>query len=383
MRQLAFASLLVLGGTNLLGCGGGATTLPHSTTPSGEILYVVNNETVSTYSIDPDSLIATPMEEPVSLFAAPASVLQFDPSPHDNFVYAMWSDGQNVQHLSVFQTDSSGVPQIPAFQVLNADSLSQFNMHPSGRFAYMLEVTSSNGLYRADIRLFHAQEGKGILREDPHVQGSYGPGLYVPAFLFGFSPSGRELYDTSTLQSGSVYRQRHIDMKNGYLGSDEELLSVDGEEEVSIGNLIIDQYQSDTSSKQSYLDVFPNTPNPQRPFIHCTKEMLSFCATATNVQPDPSGHYLFLTDPGTRAVHVAAIQLSSGRLTDTGSSIPMTSQIPGFAFSPDGTIVYAMLASDNSVHFYHFDATSGVLIEAGNPLPLAPGSGICPAHRGS
>jgi hypothetical protein len=66
---------------------------------------------------------------------------------------------------------------------------------------------------------------------------------------------------------------------------------------------------------------------------------------------------------------------------DTGSFFPMTSQVPGFAFSPDGSIVYAMLAADSSVHFYHFYAKSGNILEGGIPLPLASGAGINPAQR--
>jgi hypothetical protein len=38
-------------------------------------------------------------------------------------------------------------------------------------------------------------------------------------------------------------------------------------------------------------------------------------------------------------------------------------------------------AVDNSVHFYHFDQSSGLLSEDGTPLPLEMGSGICPAEH--
>jgi hypothetical protein len=313
---------------------------------------------------------------------APAFLLQFDPSPDDHFVYAVWSDGQNLQHLSVFPTDSSGVPQIPAIQTLNADSLSQFNMHPSGRFAYMLEVTSSNNQYQADIRLFEASGG--TLHENPQAQGSYGPASYWPAFLYGFSPNGSKLYDTSTLATGSVvFRQRSINLQTGVLGSDDQLFSASNEEEVAIGNVIVDQYQSDTSASQSFLDIFRNAPSPTHAMIRCTMTMLGFCATATNVQLDPSSQYLFLPDSATQAVHVAAIDLSGRKIIDTGNSMPITSPTanPQFAFSPDGSIVYAMLTRDGAVHFYHFDRASGSLTEAGTPLPLTSSSGICPAQH--
>jgi hypothetical protein len=362
-----------------LGCG---STPPQSTPPGSEVLYVVTSSGVTTYSIDVNSLSAVAVEQPVSLVAGAESILQFDPSPDDHFVYTVWSDGQTLQHLSVFSTDSSGVPQTPAVQVLNAAALSQFNMHPSGRFAYMLEVTNSAGLYQADIRLFHAQPNQGTLSEDPRVQGTYGPSPYWPAFLYGFSTDGSQLYDTSPTTTGSIYRERPIHLKTGILGSDSELLSTGNHTDIAIGRqVIVEQYLSDSSINGNYINVFWNTPRTGRAVIHCTAVMLSFCATATNAQLDTSGPYLFLTDPATRHVHVASIDLPKKTITDTGNSIPMTAQTPGFVLSPDGKILYAQLAVDNSVHFYHFDRASGSLTEGGTPLMLPPGAGICPAQR--
>jgi outer membrane lipoprotein-sorting protein len=379
-QQFAFVFWFLFGGMALLGCGGPAN--PVSTTaPISEILYVIDDGTVTTYSIDNNSLAATAVEQPVSPLPAGAALVQFDPSPHDNFIYAVWSDREARQHLSVFFTDSSGVPQPPAIQILNAAFLSQFNMHPSGRFAYMLEVTTSNGLYQAHIRLFHGQAGKGTLKEDPRVQGSYGPAYFWPAFLYGFSADASKLYDTSITSTGSVFRERPIDLRTGTLDSDKQLLSVSDEAAVAIGKVIVKQYQSDSNVNQSYVDILPDAPNPQPTIIHCTIAMLTFCATATNIQLDRSSHYLFLTDPATQAVHVAAIDLPGRKIRDTGSSMPMTAQTPGFAFSPDGTIIYAILATDNSVHFYHFSSAFGSLKEGGNPLPLPSGAGICPAQR--
>lgn len=382
MRSKRFVSVFVtvLGLVGMLSCGGTHVPPPAPVTPTGQILYVINSGTVTTYSIDANSLAATPVEQPVSVVPPPASLMQFDPSPDDHYLYVVWSDGQSLQHLSVFQTDSFGVPQLPAVQVLNADSLSQFNMHPSGKFAYMLEVTTSNNLYQAQIRLFDVQGSRGMLAENPKVQGIYAPAPYWPVFLYGFSTNGNQLYDTSTLTTGtSVYRQRSINSNNGFLGRDSQILLVSQENEVVLGQLIVEQYQAGGNPSLRYLNVYPNTPNPTKASIHCTMQMLSFCATANNIQLDPGGHYLFMTDPETQAVHIAAINLSGHKLTDTGNSIPMTSETPGFAFSPDGSIVYAMLAGDHNLHFYHFDKRSGSLSESSPPIPLALNSGICPA----
>ena len=379
IRQSAFVFCLLLGATILAGCGSSTTSPPNSTSQNIEILYVINGVTVTTYSVDSSSLAATPVEQPVNLTEAQVSLLQFDPSPSDHFLYTVWSDGENLQHLSVFHTDASGVPQVPALQVLNAGSLSQFNMHRSGRFAYMLEVTSSNGLFMADIRLFHVNHHNGTLKEDPTVQGRYGPANYWPAFLYGFSENGRKLYDTSMFNTVSLYRERQIDTSSGVLGDDTKLISVGSGDTVVIGRrIIIDQHVSSNNIQQGYLNILANTPNPDL-LIHCTYAMLSFCTTASNVQLDGFGEYLFLTDPTSQAVHVAFINLRDRKIIDTGNSLPMTAQTPGFAFSPDRSIVYAILDSDNSVHFYHFDITSGTLTEGGTPLPIGSASGICPA----
>jgi hypothetical protein len=379
MRVAWFAgvSLLVSGLSLLLGCAGAG--ISSNRQPGNEILYVVSNGAITTYGIDPSSLDATLAEQPVSLIPSSAALLQFVPSPHDNFVYAVWSDGQNRQHLSVFQTDSMGVPQLPAIQELHANSLSQFNMHPRGRFAYMLEVTSANSLYWADIRLFNVQQGSGKLVENSQVQGRYGPAYFWPAFLYGFSVDGSKLYDTSSEGEGSVYRQRLINLKTGVLSADTQIFRTDRQQSVVLGKVIVEQYQS--AGDQGYINVFPNTPNPREATIHCTAAMLRFCATATDVELDKSGNYLLLTDPDTHAVHVAIVKLLPGLILGTRSSLPMTSQTPGFAFSHDGRIIYAMLARDNSLHFYHFNLSTGGLREGGTPLPLGAGSGICPAAQ--
>lgn len=374
-RQSAFVLLLVLCLSALLSCGG--TSAPPPTLSSGQILYVINSGSITTYSVDPVSLQTTPLEQPVELVPSSASLLQFDPSPHDHFVYAVWSDGQGVEHLSVFATDPYGVPQLPAIQVLDADSLSQFNMHPNGQFAYMLQVTQSNNLFYAKIRLFRVQHG-GKLEENTQLQGTYGPSPVWPAQLYGFSPDGSKLYYTSPVPTGSVYKQRVINKSSGTLGADNQLIALNGSQDVAIGSVIAVQQQDSISTMQAYLDIYPNIPNPKRE-IHCTAAMLAYCATATNIELGRSGEFLFLTDPATAAIHVVSMNLIKNQIVDTGYSMPMTSQTPGYVFNQTGNIVYAM-QPDGNVHFFSFNPTSGSLTESGTPLPIAQGSGICPAH---
>lgn len=375
MRQFAYVLSLALGTLSSVGCAG---SLHNAAGPGHALLYLVSGGSITPYSVDPSSLDTTALQAPIPLVAT--AFLQFDPAPDDHYLYGVWSDAQNIQHLSVFQTDSTGVPRVPALQELKADSLSQFNMHPSGRFAYMLQVTTPPaGGYEASIRLFNVNGGNGKLRENPHVQGQYGPAPYWPAFLYGFSVNGSKLYDMSKVETGTVYRERPINLTTGALGQDALLLSVNGESTVAIGKVIIAQYKSAADPSQNYLDVFSNVANPRKPAIRCTTAMLRGCATASYVQLDRSSNFLFLTDPTTQSIHVAKIDLKAGKISATGSDLPMTSQTPGLAFSPDGSIVYAM-AKDGLVHFYHFDHSSGSLSEGGTPLSIPQGAGICPAQ---
>lgn len=369
--------LLILGISASLSCGGSGHA---ASSPSSEILYVLQTGTLTTYSVDPTSLTATPAEQPVALILPPDAVLQLDPSPHDNFVYAVWSDSQSVQHLSVFQTDGFGVPQLPAVQTIDADSLSQFNMHPAGKFAYMMQATiGANNEYYAKIRLFSVKTADGRLKENAQLQGTYGPAPFLPALLYGFSPDASKLYVGTQSFTNSTYLQRVINAGTGTLGGSKQLIQLDPTEDVTLGTVIAVLHQASGTSPLGYLDIFPNNPNPKRA-VHCTTAMLSYCGSATNIQLDRSGKFLFFTDPGTQAIHVARLNLTKHKLVDTGSSMPMTSQTPGFALNRDGSIVYAM-QPDGYLHFFHFDAGSGSLTEGGTPLPLAQGSGICPAQH--
>jgi hypothetical protein len=180
--------------------------------------------------------------------------------------------------------------------------------------------------------------------------------------------------------TGSVYSERAINLKTGVLGNDNRFLNVGESERVALGKVIVEQYVNSANTAESYLNVSSSAPGHRR-LIQCTGTMLSSCATASNVQLDPSDRYLILTDPATEFVHVALIDLRAGTITDTGSGIPMTAQTPGFVFSPDANILYGVLAIDHSIHFYHFNRASGALSEGGTPIMLSSGAGICPAQR--
>jgi hypothetical protein len=380
---VAFASLLILASACvLLSCQGITSKPPAAGKASSQLLYLIGDGTVSTYAVEAGTLTLTSLGQSVNLIPA-GSLVQFVPGPNQ-FLYVLWNDGANQPYLSVYATDASGIPQITAVQTLDASSLSQFNIHRSGRFAYMMQISDSDAGYSSMVRLFHVDPESGKLREDPNSQGEYGPFNLCPALLYGFSADGGKLYLSRQESQKPFYEQRELDSQTGSLGPDVILYSPEdgwyASDTLVIGKqVMLDEHRATAAA--DYIDVLPLVPSPQHDLFSCTDSMLGACATAVNAQIDPSGSYVFLTDPATQRIHVARIALNAKRLEDTGSFIPMTAEIPGFAFSPDGTLVYAVLATDLSLHVYSFDTASGRVTGGGSSLPLASNIGFAPAAQ--
>ncbi|HXY09823.1 MAG TPA: beta-propeller fold lactonase family protein [Terriglobales bacterium] len=377
---VAFALVWSIGCQGL-GQDGTDSPLP-APTPAGakEILYVVDNGEITTYTIDTRDLEPVIAGGAVTLLPTSSVLGQFVASPDDHFLYLLWSDEAQQEHLSTYATGVSGIPQLPAVQTLNVSSLSQLNVHPSGEMVYALEMTSSDEMYTTRILLFNVQPS-GMLEHGHQVQGEYGPSL-MPTMLYGLSPDGTELYLQSDDGSGPVYWKRKVNEHDGTLAADVLLFRPPMEDSVFLGRTLIIDYRNELDCPQPrYVNVLPNEPAPPRPLIQCSGAMLSACGRASDVQLDPSGTYLFLTDPESQQIRVASINLSKHALTDTGSFLPFSAETPGFAFSPDGTLVYAWLASDLRVHLFSFDRTSGRLVEGSDSIPMSASAGFLPARR--
>ena len=364
-----------------LGCQGISEKQPSpaSSSRSGQILYVINNLDVTTYAVDPDTLESAVIGASVTLAPPSSSLIQILSSPNDHFLYALWLDDQHQEHLSTYTTHASGVPQLPPLQALQVNSLSQFNIHPSGNFAYALQVDASNNTYTSTLFLFEIQ-ASGILRQ-PQTQGIYGPSL-MPTLLQGLDPEGRELYLVSDDLNGPVYWQRSVNAQNGALGPDILLFRPPAKDSVVFGaTLIVDYENAMDCSRPRYVNIMRNTPNPPQPLIQCGSAMLDACGSASDIQLDPSGVYLFLTDTGAQQVRVGRVDVPAAAVRDTGKFLAAPAQVPGFAFSPDGTLVYVLLANDSRLHIYGFDPTSGNLTLGSTSISVPAGSGFLPALR--
>jgi hypothetical protein len=351
-----------------------------SIVPSGQVIYVIDGVSLTTYNVNPSTLQPSLLGEAVSLVPETSALQQIVASPNGRLLYLLWTDAAQSEHLSSFTTDRFGVPQIPAIQTLDLPAVSQLNFHPNGKFAYAMQIDSSTGPYFSSILLFHI-DALGILQLDSQVQGTYGPATY-PTLLYGVSPDGSQVYLVTEDGNGAEYLERGINRSNGTLAASGVLFRPPLRDSVVLGAALVVDYQNALNySRPQYLNILSNEPEPPRPLIHCTKAMMRACVAATNVQLDPSGEYLFLTDPTARQVRVGRIRPIAGVITDTGSAMPFTAYTPGFAFSPDGTLVYALLAHDLALHIFQFNKATGNLSEGSASIPIPTSGGYLPALR--
>lgn len=358
-----------------------------------QILYVMQQATVLTYRIDAQSGHATLIDGPVPVSASLSQdfpVPQLVPSPDGHFLYELWYDAQNQQHISVYPTQASGAPQTPASQTIEVAPNDQLMIHPNGRFAYLSEVVpSGNGFTPtqevSSIYLLDIDPDTGTLTKDANVQATYGPSAYFTNSLYGFSDDGSKLYDVQSDSfdgsANSSYGSHSVDPQTGNLGPDVPFFSTSrnwGDTEVAfIADKFTGDYYKGSSNApgDSWADIYPyNAPN-----IHCTISMLKVCDTATDVHLDPSEQYLFFTDPAMQSIRVIDVDLADARLVDTGNSIPITGN-PQLYFSSHGSLVYTIMGGEAAVHIYSFDAKSGKLT-AGDTVPLPVPSRIFPAER--
>src|ERR1035438_2526441 len=178
--------------------GGYAQTaaMDPSSTPAVDVLYVQQNANILTYDVNPQTAEAMEVGQPLVLNTSTGNIAVV-PAPRDHFLNVLWVDGMNREHLWVYATDASVVPQSQPVQKLEVSSVLQFQADPNGKFDYALgHWTNWNGAYVESIRLFAVDSSTGKLTESPHVQASYGPNYYFTAGLFGFNAAGSKLYNT-------------------------------------------------------------------------------------------------------------------------------------------------------------------------------------------
>ncbi|HZQ67072.1 MAG TPA: hypothetical protein VFA68_01025 [Terriglobales bacterium] len=346
-----------------------------------QVLYIIENRTLVTYDVDFRTGTATRVgSTPVGV-----SPIQMFSSPNTRFLYLAGSTAAGETFIFAYPTDARGVPAPRPAQRFLANQLSQFVVHPSGKYGYALfSYLDSNGEFNSSVELFKMSSTNGFMVNTHKVQATYGPSFYLQESLFGTTKDGRKLYDGSSVNfhsaNGTAYSFRLVDPATGDLGTDTGFIAgvgyADSYYRIDFSDdLIVDYFNAGYSGGPISLDVYPNSINPMTPLIDCTVSMLTVCGDEiAGVKLDPSAQNIFISDLSLDQTTVAHIDLVNSQLTASAT----VAGTPRTYFNPDGSIFFA--ASDYRIDIYRLQSTTGTLV-LGPSIPLAPGSFVFASER--
>jgi hypothetical protein len=346
-----------------------STSFAQSTT---QVLYVVQQNVqkytdIVTYNVDPTTLQATRVGKPFTLSNVFAGV-QVIPSPDGHFIYVLAGANSSDAGISVYATGASGVPQGPAIQSLGPAAITQFVVHPSGKFAYLIDFTTANQEFFYQLQPYMVDQGTGYLTETSQVH-KFKPTQYCTPFIAGFYPDGSELeYDwgcyTPDNYSSQAFFQESVDLQTGALGRAAQIFGVSdtdlSSDQIKLAPQTINDFYSTFAPPLTELKIYPLITGPKKPLIVCTALMLSACSQAQGFLQDQSGRFLLLELPS--KLMITKIDLSTDTLVDTGYSLPAAAD-PNF--SPDDSIIYDLTfqSPGTSVQLYGFDAQTGAVTQ--------------------
>jgi hypothetical protein len=352
----------------------------HASTQN-HVFYLTIGSSIITYNVDPTTGIPTQVGTPLTIAGVPF-IGSIVPAPNDHFIYVFLPNG-NSYSLSVYDTDTSGVPQTPAVQTLSAQGW-QLMIHPDGKYAYVLKTVSGQQGYSSTLYLYHVNPTTGVLTKDPTIQAKYGPDYFYMESLVSFSKSGTRLYDDWSVQfdgeNNYNYSYHVVDQTTGQLGADVGTIfapsNFTGLDETFFTTTYILDLHNDNSGQGSTLNVYRNVKNPKQPYFVCGQAMLNACGNANNYWLSADQKYVFL--PDTNDIAIGFIDGTNKRITQTGT-------IPGNPFlyvSPDDQLIYAVDGTTNVLQVYLFNSTSGVVTAGGSTaINSTNGYGLYPAVR--
>jgi hypothetical protein len=347
-------------------------------TGSVQVVYLQDGTTLTTYNVDPQSLNATPVGQTLNLPLTTFGGLTASLS--GAFLYIQGTDSSQKEHLWVFSTDASGVPQSPPVQELKASGLYNFELAPGGNFAYALVGTanSQNQTIYSILR-YTVDPGTGLLSAPTFVaryppQGPCASGVLGSSpGLGGFSPNGQKFYDDWFCvypgSTNATYYERSIYPQTGSLSPEVRVYNWNngsaGYDNVTFLNNEIFDFSIPNPNTQgtNSLSIYPAVPYSTTPLVKCTASMLQACGNSIGASVHPSGRYVFFvinyyTD------EIAKLDIPSGRLLDTSHYIP--DQVA--KFSPDGSIVYALSVGSITydVEIFGFDPATADVTTGGS-----------------
>jgi len=386
----AFFCVLVLSS-----CGGGFTAAERhapAMADAQQLLYLVGQQAVSTYSVNPDDgdlalvstveVSSTPLRYGVTVF----------PSLNDRFLDLYSYDAANNQHISVFATDAHGAPRAPAIQTIDVPYWGQLAIPPEGKVAYMVEPTLDHRVFiggGATIHLWPIDAATGRFSDTAaEVNDPAYPEGYVS--LYRVSADGSVLYTQAAFGWCCVtfvsYLKHEMNFETGILGKPSDVYSYVElyQDAVTVGDKNVAVFSDSFLPSHRWLSVSSLQDSSVAP-IYCYAAMSDACILAGDLQFDPSENFLFVTDLVRNSVRVLHIDNASHKLVDTGSSIPFTSDPPRLLFSEDAKLVYFIsyyaAAKETEIDVFRFDSSSGALLPIGTSTRLPGLYGVVPAMR--
>ncbi len=332
-----------------------------------QLVYLQDGATLTTFDVNPETLYARQIGQPITLPLTTFNAIV--PSLNGQILYVFGLDSAQNQHLWVYATDASGVPQNPPLQELSAKGVGSFELDSSASFAYaIVGIPSSQNQNLYSIERFTVDPTTGKLSL-PTIVAQYP--LYGPCqgaesagpSLDGFSANGQKFYDhwfcADHDSVNAVYYERTANLQTGALGAEIEIYSWlngdDGFDTVNIKNNQIFDFSipNDYNYGISTFSIYSVVPNSTTPSLQCGASMLEACGYAFGELLYPGGQYAFF-QVAESTYDIASIDLATKTVTDTGSYVP--SQIA--AFSPDGSIVYgfSLQTTSYTIPIYGFNA---------------------------
>jgi hypothetical protein len=329
-----------------------------------DVLYAQQNNSIVTYDVDPTTLQAARVGNPLALTGVEAYV-RLIPSSNGHFVYILTAGLNTNSLLSVFATDASGVPQYQAVQTIGPAAISQFTIDPNGKFAYALHYSEdSQGNYTYTVRLFTIDAATGKLTESPKVQVQFPASYYCGPGFQGFYPNGsRFQYSLGCNYPDSfsaTYYYRDIDSQTGDLGPATEIFSFNDNlggtsgDGVSLSPISLNNLH--LVNLQTSIRIF-SLNGAGKPLIDCTSAMLPACGQTGQFWQDISGQYLLLSLYSN--FELVKIDLQQKQIVDIGAAFSGLQQP---YFSLDDRMIYGVsykLGVYSTIQIYGFDPSTG------------------------